>query len=244
MNNGLLPAVLFLLVLQPAGAQLSQAAPPAGQPPAVTETQAVTDVPVLERFRSYTGQRTIEELSALFNQPASTIVRQQPAIAISDGRTAVLITARIAPEDGHAINFSLDGATLVSLKKIKTDEWQIKALPNQGTVAMSLLVLHGTVSTTYPLIAAPPLPPAADAGLQGFQEYLDKSGDAEAATMDLNGDGHIDYQDDYIYTANYLAKQQASGRDRSARKQRALQRTLMLKPEPQKPEYDLNDFPD
>ena len=133
---------------------------------------------------------------------------------------------------------------MVSLKKIKSDEWQIKAIPEQGTVAMALIVLHGTETTTYPLVVAPPLPQAFAPDDQGFREYLEKSGSADNKTMDLNGDGRRDYLDDYIYTANYLAKQQTSGRDRTARKQRALQRTLVVTPEPQKPEFDPNDFPD
>lgn len=201
-------------------------------------------ISVFERFRTYSGHRTTDAFTALFTLPANTIVRQQPVIAISDGRSAVIIAAKITPKADSTTNFSLSGATLVSLKKIKSDEWQIKALPERGTMSMALLVLHGADTITYPLTVAPPLPESTDFSPQGFQEYLEKSRNSETVPIDLNGDGRNDFQDDYIYTANFLANQQASGRDRDARKQRALQRTLLLKPAVQKPEFDPKDFPD
>jgi hypothetical protein len=210
----------------------------------VDTSPAGADLPVIEHFRTYTGHRTIDGLTALFTRPAGRVVRQLPAIAISDGRTAVIIAARIDAKDGRAINFSLDGATLVSVRKLKEAEWEIKALPDRGALTMSLLVMNGTETATYPLVVAPLVPAATDLSLQGFQEFLDQSDSGGQPGRDLNGDGRRDYLDDYIYTANYLAKQQTTGRDKSARQQRALKRTLAVEPAPIKPEYDPNDFPD
>lgn len=195
------------------------------------------EMSVLERFRTYTGHRTTSGLTGLFEQSANRIVRQLPAIAMSDGRTAVIIVARIVPVEGRAINFSLEGASLISAKKIRADEWEIKALPVTGTVNLSLMVMNGAETVTYPLIIAPQLPRETDLSLSGFQDYLEQSGG-----RDLNGDGRRDYLDDYIYTANYLTKQQSTGRDKSARQQRAIKRTLAVKPESQKPEYDPSLF--
>jgi hypothetical protein len=126
---------------------------------------------------------------------------------------------------------------LISVKKIKNDEWEIRALPVTGTATMSLLVMNGSETVTYPLIVAPQLPSETDLSLQGFEEYLGQSGG-----RDLNGDGRSDYVDDYIYTANYLTKQQSTGRDKAARQQRAIKRSLAVKPEPPKPEYDPSLF--
>jgi len=39
-----------------------------------------------------------------------------------------------------------------------------------------------------------------------FQLFLKTRGTDDAPKFDLNGDGKRDYQDDYIFTANYLVK--------------------------------------
>jgi hypothetical protein len=180
---------------------------------------------VLERFRTYAGPRNPDELSNLFTPPAGSNVRQQPPIALSDGRSAVVIAARIPAQDGRAINFSLEGATQVSVRKLKTDEWEINAIPDKGAVAMSLFVMNDNGSVKYPLIAAPPLPGDTDLSEQGFTIWLNQ-GDSDAASHDLNHDGRHDYMDDYIFTANYLAQQSTTGNSHEARRLRALKRTL------------------
>jgi len=210
----------------------------------IGESSATGDGSVLERFRSHTGLRTEEALTALFLPSGDARVRQLPLISLSDGRTAVNITARIVPTAGRAVNFSLEGAVLLSVRSIKSDEWHIKALPDKGAVSMTLLVMNGTETSRYPLVAAPPLPAGTDLSRQGFLLFLEKSGDRGKKSTDLNGDDRNDYLDDYIFTANFLANQRATGRDRNARQQRALQRTLAVKPEAQKPEIDSDLFPD
>lgn len=205
---------------------------------------SATDMSVLERFRAYRGQRTTSELTALFSLPMNSSVRQMPLIAMSDGRTAVIIAARITASDGRAITFSLEGATLISSKKIKDAEWELKALPDKGAVKMSLLVMNGAESISYPLTVAPLLPPETDLSMQGFQEFLTMGDGSGQGAKDLNGDGRHDYLDDYIFTANFLAKQQTSGRDKSARRQRALKRTLAVEPLQKKPEFDAAAFPE
>lgn len=210
----------------------------------IGESSASGDGSVLDRFRSYTGPRTEEALTALFRPSGDASIRQLPLIALSDGRTAINITARIVPLAGMAVNFSLEGATLLTLRNIKADEWHIKALPDKGAASMALFVVNGEKTTRYPLVAAPPLPAGTDLSRQGFLEFLEKSGNRAKNVTDLNGDGRNDYLDDYIFTANFLANQRVSGRDRSARQQRALQRTLEVKPQAQKPEFDIGMFPD
>jgi len=205
---------------------------------------AAADMSVLERFRAYTGQRTPDELTALFTLPADINVRQLPLIAISDGSTAVIIAARLPATDGRAISFSLEGATLISTKKITAADWELKALPRKGAVSMSLLVMHGSEAIRYPLTVAPQLPAATDLSPEGFREFLSGDAGSGLGAKDLNGDGRRDYLDDYIFTANFLAKQRATGRDKGARQQRAIKRTLAVEPVHKKPEFDAADFPD
>jgi len=232
----LIPLAAYLLLLFPAltvnDAAAAARALPAGGSSAAGQSSAGTGklsgagLSVLDRFRSYDGQRTIEGLTALFDLPAGSIIRQQPIIAISDGRTAVIVAVRLTPVDGRAINFSFEGATPLSTRKIKADEWELKALPDRGTVEMALLIRNGPATVSYPLTVAPGVTPDTDLSARGFQAFLDR----EQAAADLNSDGRTDYLDDYIFTANFLSRQQATGRDRSARRQRALKRTLAVEP--------------
>jgi len=196
--------------------------------------------PILDLVRSYSGPRDGNGLANLFSRPADPAVRQSPAIALSDGRTAVLIAARITPVADSPVNFSLEGAELLSMKKIRGDEWQIKAMPGKGTTRMALVVMQGERKIRYPLTVAPPVPDGTDLSDHAFHQFFADDG----GRLDLNRDGLKDYQDDYLFLANYLAKQNATGRDRSARKQRALQRSLSVVPAPPKPEFNPDDFPD
>jgi hypothetical protein len=206
------------------------------------ETSTTTEISVLERFRTYTGHRTMEGLTSLFDQPPNSIVRQLPPIALSDGRTVVIIAASIPPMADKTVSFALEGGTMVSLNKIKNADWEIKVLPYTGTTSMSLRVIRGEVTTIYPLVVAPRLPPETDLSTQGFQDFLSERDNNGQPGRDLNKDGRSDYQDDYIYTANYLSQQRVTGRDKGARQQRALQRTLATKPAPPPPDYDPSLF--
>jgi len=246
IKKGLIAAVC--LALLPATLGINQTAaealviPAAGAPSTGQSIGAA--IPVLERFHTYTGQRTPEALTALFIQPTGSIVRQLPLIALSDGSSAVIIAARITATEGRALSFALEGATLLSSRKIKAGEWELKALPDKGAVTMALLVMNGGETSSYPLTVAPGLPPEIDLSSRGFADYLASSVDSGQAAMDLNNDGHRDYIDDYIYTANFLANQRTTGRDKGARQQRALKRTLNVVPAQKKPEFDPAAFPE
>jgi len=196
--------------------------------------------PILELVRNHNAPRDGDSLTALFSRPGDPLVRQTPTISLSDGRTALLIAARITPAADNPVNFSLEGADLLSMKKIKGDEWQIRAMPGKGTMQMALVVMRGERKTRYPLTVAPPVPDGTDLSAYAFHQFFANDG----GRLDLNGDGRKDYQDDYVFLANYLAKQNTTGRDRNARKQRALQRSLNTVPAPPKPEFNPDDFPD
>ncbi|KAB0666247.1 hypothetical protein F6V25_07190 [Oryzomonas japonica] len=197
--------------------------PPAGEAPPAGETPAATKVPtatkkaetinvasntaVLERFRAYRGDKTPAIMVALFKQQISPSFRQKPFVALSDGTTTVTIVADLSAETGSSPNFALTGAKMVSLKKDDASStWLIKALPAKGALSASLMVLNETKVTEYPLTIAPAIKKAA-ATEKEFAAFL-KDAAKTPAKHDLNGDGTYDGIDDYIYTANYLVRQQ------------------------------------
>jgi len=187
--------------------------------PAVNETATVaktrkaetattsSNTAVLERFRAYRGVKTPAILIALFKQQISASFRQEPLVALSDGTTAVTIVADLSAESGSSPNFALNGAKLVSLRKDDASSmWFIEALPTKGALSASLMVLSENHVTEYPLTIAPAIKNVA-ATEAAFAAFLKDAAKAPAQ-HDLNGDGNYDGIDDYIYTANYLARQE------------------------------------
>lgn len=209
---------------------------PAAANSAGTSSSGLMNESVLDRFKSYSGPRSKEALSGLFTLPASASpVRQQPSIAISDGKTAVMIAVKVPSADGTAPNFSIEGAKMLSLERKQRDEWLIKALPQQGVLRVSLLMINGSQAQAFPLTVAPPLPQQVKPGSQEFATFLDTPA-VTGSLHDLNGDGSYDYVDDYIYMSNVLTIERENGRSLKARRERALKRTLSQPSVPARPD--------
>lgn len=180
---------------------------PTTDPKKAEAISVASNTAVLERFRAYQGAKTPAILIALFKQPISPSFRQEPFAALSDGTTTVTIVAGLSSETGGSPNFALNGAKLVSLKKDDASStWLIEALPPKGALNASLMVLSEDHVTEYPLTIAPVIPNAGSTETK-FAAFL-KDAAKTPARHDLNGDGKYDGTDDYIYTANYLVRQQ------------------------------------
>lgn len=186
------------------------AAPPVEQPAAqrpeepkrAEEARTTVYGAVLERFRAYQGEKSPAILAALFKKEVAPTIRQEPPVALSDGSTGIRIIAALPSPDGKSPNFALSGAKLVSLKKgDEAGTWIIEALPRENVLQATLTILNGAELIEYPLTVAPPLKTGA-AGEADFNAFLKNSGKGG----DLNGDGRRDYIDEYIFTANYLAR--------------------------------------
>jgi len=169
---------------------------------------------VLDKFRLYTGEKTPETLVALFKRATGTPFTQTPAVAIADGKTVVTVLITKVPGD-HAPNFSFSHARYVSLTQAGDGEWQMEVKPDKGAIAASITMLTEGGEQLIPLVVAPRV--NADLDQSGkvneadFQLFLKTRGTEKAPAYDLNGDGKRDYQDDYIFTANYLlTKEQKS----------------------------------
>lgn len=185
-------------------------APAETSAPAAKRAEAIdttANIAVLERFLDYHGAKTPAILIALFKQPISPYFRQEPFVALSDGTTTVTIVADLSAVTGRSPNFALNGAKLVSLKQDGVSStWFIEALPAKGALSASLMVLSDSHVIEYPLTIAPAIPNAAATEAE-FAAFL-KDAAKTPAQHDLNGDGKYDGIDDYIYTANYLVRQQ------------------------------------
>ena len=96
---------------------------------------------VLERFHDYSGKRDLPSLKALFDRKDTVGIRQEPAVALSDGKTPVTLTVRIEAPGGVPI-FALKGADLISLKMMDAANWMLVLMPARGKYEASLNCFH------------------------------------------------------------------------------------------------------
>lgn len=180
------------------------AAPQKQEPVKITSYKGV-----LESFRVFNGKKTPASYTALYNKEITPAIRQEPAVALSDGKTPLNILIKLDTAGDKSPNFSLNGARLVSLSKDDSLKWTVVVLPKTGTLQAGLTILTDSDMIEYPLTVAPPIE-GVSAVEADFAAFLADSG-ASPSTRDLNGDGRHDYLDDFIYTANYLMKRSADG---------------------------------
>jgi len=161
---------------------------------------------VLERFREYKGTRTPKAFAGLFEQDEMTGFRQNPPVALSDGKTPVRVTFLSNAESAAAADVAVMGARFVSMKKDpdNTNTWIVELVPEKGTCQVSVAVSQGDVKRVYPVTVAPKILAKSRTGIQTEKDlavYL------KGKRLDVNRDKKGDYLDDYIITANYLAAQ-------------------------------------
>ncbi|GAW65575.1 hypothetical protein GPEL0_01f0537 [Geoanaerobacter pelophilus] len=193
----------------PVQPQRREAAPVEAREP---ESKAAPQLPtrpvhlqsVLERFRQFKGERSVASLTSLFKPAGEQPLQQVPPIAIADGNATVTVV--IAMETGERPPvFSFKGARFVSVSRTEEGEWEVEAKPEAGVVEAGITMLYQGLSQEFPLTVTPalrlPTLQGSAATEASFRNFL-------AAGVDLNGDGRVDYLDDYIFTANYLAQSQ------------------------------------
>ncbi len=160
---------------------------------------------VLDRFRTYQGEKSPEILIALFTKEVSPSIRQEPAIVISDGKTAVRVTVDVSAVKGTSTSFALTGAKMISLKREDDSNiWVLETLPQAGSLKAAVTIMNSDSTIEYPLTIVPPAG-GVTSSRADFAAFLKDNG-AKAPKHDLNGDGRHDSLDDYIYTAHYLIK--------------------------------------
>ena len=155
---------------------------------------------VLESFHDFSGERTPAALLALFDAGERGMV-QEPAVALSDGAGTVIL--RVVAREGNAPVFNLEKASLADIRT-EEGEWVLTVVPEPGTCDSRLLITDGDLLSGIPLVVAPPLRGVEDA------LSLDEAGLAQLLAggddrFDLNGDGVLNYIDEYLLAANIRA---------------------------------------
>lgn len=164
-------------------------------------------VSILDRFKAYSGEKTINGLLDLFVVDEGTQVRQDPPILLADGKADLKLTVP-NPQGKEAPNFALKKAKLVNLQVSADGSWVVVAKPEKGAYDASVTMLVNDTAVEMPLTVAPKvdidLDKSGKVDMSDFRLFLKDRGTEKAPKFDLNKDGRRDYMDDYIFTANFL----------------------------------------
>ena len=169
-----------------------------------------TQKSILERFKEFKGARTAEALISLFDQESMIGWRQEPSVALSDGKSAVKVAfismlGNIAPSD-----VAVTGAKLLSLKRDpdNTNTWIVELLPEKGGDQASIAISQGELKMIYPLTIAPKVNmdfiQSGKLTKADFDAYIKKRIISRSSGPGMKRDYSRNYRDDYIVTANYL----------------------------------------
>ena len=192
---------------------IARAAEPA--PMKAPEKKYPSHKSVLDRFREYKGARTAKALTALFEQDKKAPFRQEPAVLLPDGAATVKVYFSLDVSAEGTPELAMIAGTLLSLKRDggKPDAWVAEIRPAKGEGAAQLIVAGSDTALEIPLALAPKvnvdLDKSAKVTAADFSLFLKKRGTQKAPAFDLNADGRRDYIDEYIFTANYLARRAA-----------------------------------
>ena len=118
----------------------------------------------------------------------------------------------IAPSEHRgALNLALIGAKLIHLVRDTdaTNTWIAEVVPEKGTHKSGNTVPFKDLTMVFPLTVAPKIEPKAIGAKQitefSVNSVLASRGTPGAPFYDFNGDGRVDYIDDYILMSSFLA---------------------------------------
>jgi hypothetical protein len=111
---------------------------------------------VLDRIREFTGEKTNKNLLRFFAVDPGRPVRQEPAVALSDGKSTVTVVMELENKGERAPNFLVKGAHCISLEQ-RDSAWVMKIVPECGVLDASVTAVSDENIVEFPLTLAPPL---------------------------------------------------------------------------------------
>lgn len=111
---------------------------------------------VLDRIREFTGEKTGKNLLEFFAVDPVRPIRQEPAVALSDGKSTVTVVMELANKGERAPNFMVKGAHCTSLKQ-RDSAWVMEIVPECGVLEASVTAVSDEEIVEFPLTLAPPL---------------------------------------------------------------------------------------
>jgi len=169
---------------------------------------------LLDRFRDFQGERTLKNLSAIYEVQQKGF-SQEPSLFLADGKATLKAIITVPPTASAAPNFALNkDAQMVSFQRGSESDstWIVEVRPKKGAYNVVLSYFLDDVMTEIPLIVAPRLESYRSKSFSKLTE-ADAIQFLEAAVAgkdnlanDLNSDKLVNYIDDYIFLSNYLVQ--------------------------------------
>jgi hypothetical protein len=162
---------------------------------------------VLRRFREYRGKKGLREFALLFGRQDGS-VRQEPAVALADGKSEVRLTVVLRDQGASAPNFAFVGGTLASLRKSGDRAWEVTVVPAAGTWEGILVIVVGKSVAEFPLTVAPSVG-IPNEELRSVTEttFLNRLKKYREGSLSRSRESapFPEYLSEYIFTANCLA---------------------------------------
>jgi len=127
--------------------------PPPSLPGKQTGITRVTSV--LERFRELAPVAGSGELWELFRATRGGIFRQEPPVALADGKTSVTVSVNLENMQDEYPVFLLSGAHFVRFIRAAAGLWSMQIVPKEGVYQASLTVQSTGGVFDFPLVVAP-----------------------------------------------------------------------------------------
>jgi hypothetical protein len=181
--------------------------------PSGPELQLVSGGSVLQMFKDFRGERGLKAYVALFTPPPQRTYSQEPAVALSDGKTQVRVTLPAFPGSGVAPDVALFDARLVHLGRGEGSDWVITALPNEGSWNARLIVKGAAKLMEIPLVTAPPVKMPKELTERTFLPELDRFASKQRGSAQGEDVTTKKFYFAYVFTANYLATAQRRAPD-------------------------------
>lgn len=160
---------------------------------------------VLQRFREFTGKRSLSAYLALFQGAPDETVVQEPPVVLSDGKALVRVFFPWQAEEGSTPDIALSDATLVHLGVDDEKSWVVTALPNRGSWTARLVLKLAQQVVEFPLVVAPPVKVRIGINEDNFLAELDGFQFDPAGAGKGEKDQGRKRLSDYIFSANVLA---------------------------------------
>ena len=158
-----------------------QAGAPLPNSKPVTFYQAKSALDRFSELSIFTDRKVLLEI---LGNNQDNVFRQQPSVALSDGKTSVTVTANLGVMGEKPPIFLLQGARIISLKIAADNVWKLEVMPKRGVYMASVSACYDNRIAEFPLNVAPPL-----------EWHLQKRAGGSKWT-------YLDY---YVYTVNSLA---------------------------------------
>jgi len=164
---------------------------------------------VLAYFSEYTGKRNFKAFKDLFSKGSMPGIRQEPQVALSDGKTIVKVSILLPSVGEKAPHFTVKKAKSISLKTVGKS-CVIEVLPDKNAYDSSIVVLNNGVTTEIPLAVAPPMNvdiSNVDAAIEyEADSSVKRGGSSGKPRLNKKRIGALNYMKDYVLTANYIVK--------------------------------------